>query len=188
MNHLIFSAVLTACLGIGGHQYNQPHGPFNNSSGKYFYKELGQLNSSNQYYWSMLILPHSAHSVAIYTCMYYLLTYFAGNFEQYNIHTKALGELPRPEQGYSEEPLPCPHAEDLSYQLSGTNIFYKVDLRDAANKIFIKSEDGWKNTLKARKCLFGSLLMLFVLCNTPSTSQTMVDVVLGDLKDQCHVV
>ncbi|KAJ9060808.1 hypothetical protein DSO57_1026856 [Entomophthora muscae] len=26
MNHLIFSAVLTACLGIGGHQHSHQHG------------------------------------------------------------------------------------------------------------------------------------------------------------------
>ncbi|KAJ9073450.1 hypothetical protein DSO57_1016497 [Entomophthora muscae] len=78
MNHLIFSAVLTACLGIGGHQYTQQHGPFNNPSGKYYYKEPAQLNSSKQYSWPTLVLHHSTQSVAIYTCIYYVLTYFAG--------------------------------------------------------------------------------------------------------------
>ncbi|KAJ9074517.1 hypothetical protein DSO57_1005539 [Entomophthora muscae] len=73
MNHLIFSAVYTACLRIGGHQYNQQHGPFNNPSGKYYYKKPAQLNSSKWYSWPTLVLPHSTQSVAIYTCIYYKL-------------------------------------------------------------------------------------------------------------------
>ncbi|KAJ9065302.1 hypothetical protein DSO57_1021072 [Entomophthora muscae] len=88
MNNLIFSAVLTACLGIGGHQYNHQHGPFNQSPGKYIYEEPAQLNSSEQYSWPTLVLPHSTQSVAIYTCIYYVLTYFAGNFGRYNVHSK----------------------------------------------------------------------------------------------------
>ncbi|KAJ9088782.1 hypothetical protein DSO57_1019792 [Entomophthora muscae] len=88
MNHLIFSAVLTACLGIGGHQYNQQHGPFNNPSGKYYYKEPAQLNSSKRYSWPTLVLPHSTRSVTIYTCIYYVLMYFTGNFGRYNVHVK----------------------------------------------------------------------------------------------------
>ncbi|KAJ9089878.1 hypothetical protein DSO57_1008559 [Entomophthora muscae] len=88
MNHLIFSAVLTACLGIGGHQYQQLHGPFNDPSGEFFYKEPAQLNSSNQNSWPTLVLPHSTQSVAIYTFIYYVLMYFTGNFGRYNLHAK----------------------------------------------------------------------------------------------------
>ncbi|KAJ9086641.1 hypothetical protein DSO57_1001922 [Entomophthora muscae] len=88
MNHLIFSAVLTSCLGIGGHQYNHQHGPFNKPPGKYYYKEPAPLNSSEQYSWPTLVLPHSTQSVAIYTCVYYVLTYFTSNFGRYNVHTK----------------------------------------------------------------------------------------------------
>ncbi|KAJ9064037.1 hypothetical protein DSO57_1034662 [Entomophthora muscae] len=88
MNHLIFSAVLTACLGIGGQQYNHQHGPYNKLPDKYFYEEPAQLNSSKQYSWPMLVLPRSTQHIAIYTCVYYVLTYFAGNFRRFNIHTK----------------------------------------------------------------------------------------------------
>ncbi|KAJ9081582.1 hypothetical protein DSO57_1013111 [Entomophthora muscae] len=63
MNHLIFSAVLTACLGIGGHPHYQPHEPFNDPNGKYFYKEPAQLNSSNQNSWPTLVFPHSTQSL-----------------------------------------------------------------------------------------------------------------------------
>ncbi|KAJ9070897.1 hypothetical protein DSO57_1002956 [Entomophthora muscae] len=88
MNHLIFSAVLTACLGIGGHQYNHQHGLYNKPPDKYFYKEPVQLNSSKKYSWPTLVLPCSTQSVAIYTCVYYVLTYFAGNFGRFNVHAK----------------------------------------------------------------------------------------------------
>ncbi|KAJ9083427.1 hypothetical protein DSO57_1034821 [Entomophthora muscae] len=50
--------------------------------------ELVQLNSSKKYSWPTLVLPHSTQSIAIYTCIYYVLTYFAGNFGCYNVHTK----------------------------------------------------------------------------------------------------
>ncbi|KAJ9059134.1 hypothetical protein DSO57_1005637 [Entomophthora muscae] len=88
MNHLILSAVLTACLGIGGHQYNHQHGTFNKPPSKYIYEEPAQLNSSEQYSWPTLVSPHSTQSVAIYTCVYYVLMYFAGNFRRYNVHAK----------------------------------------------------------------------------------------------------
>ncbi|KAJ9055491.1 hypothetical protein DSO57_1003568 [Entomophthora muscae] len=88
MNHLIFSAVLTACLGIGGHQYTHQHGPYNKPPNKYFYKEPAQLNSSETYPWPTLVLPCSTQHVAIYTFVFYVLTYFAGNFRRFNVHTK----------------------------------------------------------------------------------------------------
>ncbi|KAJ9054779.1 hypothetical protein DSO57_1010654 [Entomophthora muscae] len=88
MNHLIFSAVLTACLGIGGHQYSHQHGPYNKPPDEYFYKEPAQLYSSETYSWPTLVLPRSTQHVAIYTCIYYVLTYFAGKFGCYNVHAK----------------------------------------------------------------------------------------------------
>ncbi|KAJ9075890.1 hypothetical protein DSO57_1031301 [Entomophthora muscae] len=88
MNHLIFSAVLTACLRIGGHQYTHQHGPYNKPPNKYVYEEPAQLNSSETYSWPMLVLPRSTQHVAICTFIFYVLTYFAGNFGRFNVHTK----------------------------------------------------------------------------------------------------
>ncbi|KAJ9058469.1 hypothetical protein DSO57_1012065 [Entomophthora muscae] len=88
MNHLIFSAVLTACLGIGGHQHTHQHGPCNEPPTKYFYKEPVQLNSSKTYSWPTLVLPRSTQHVEIYTFVFYVLTYFASNFGRFNVHTK----------------------------------------------------------------------------------------------------
>ncbi|KAJ9049570.1 hypothetical protein DSO57_1023144 [Entomophthora muscae] len=88
MNHLIFSAILTACLGIGGHQHSHQHGPYNKPPDKYFYKEPAQLNSSKTYSWPMLVLSRSTQHVAIYSFVFYMLTYFASNFGRFNVHAK----------------------------------------------------------------------------------------------------
>ncbi|KAJ9072784.1 hypothetical protein DSO57_1023607 [Entomophthora muscae] len=88
MNHLIFSAVLTACLGIGGHQYTHQHGPYNKPPNEYFYKEPVQLNSSKTYSWLTLVLSCSTQHLAIYTFIFYVLTYFVSNFGRFNVHTK----------------------------------------------------------------------------------------------------
>ncbi|KAJ9075582.1 hypothetical protein DSO57_1034690 [Entomophthora muscae] len=88
MNHLIFSAVLTACLGIGGHQYSHQHGPYNKPPDEYFYKELAQLYSSETYSWPTLVSPRSTQHVAIYSFVFYMLTYFASNFGRFNVHAK----------------------------------------------------------------------------------------------------
>ncbi|KAJ9087105.1 hypothetical protein DSO57_1036609 [Entomophthora muscae] len=57
MNHLIFSAVLTACLEIGGHQHSHQHEPYNKPPDEYFYEEPAQLNSSETYYWPTPVSP-----------------------------------------------------------------------------------------------------------------------------------
>ncbi|KAJ9074972.1 hypothetical protein DSO57_1000915 [Entomophthora muscae] len=74
MNHLIFSAVLTACLGIGGHQHTfKPHRPFQDPTKEYYYKEPSQLNFSQLYSWPALVLPHSLTSIAVYILTYYMI-------------------------------------------------------------------------------------------------------------------
>ncbi|KAJ9081055.1 hypothetical protein DSO57_1018525 [Entomophthora muscae] len=88
MNHLIFSAVLTACLGIGGHQHTHQHGPYNEPPNEYFTKEPAQLSSSEMYSWPTLVSPCSTQHIEIYTFVFYVLTYFAGNFGRFNVHTK----------------------------------------------------------------------------------------------------
>ncbi|KAJ9071963.1 hypothetical protein DSO57_1032070 [Entomophthora muscae] len=89
MNHLIFTAVLTACLGIGGYQQGSEffgsspdgldHDPHYNP---------GQLNSSQTGPWPPLVSPHSTLSITMYTSMYYILIYFGVSFGRYNIHAK----------------------------------------------------------------------------------------------------
>ncbi|KAJ9087396.1 hypothetical protein DSO57_1033740 [Entomophthora muscae] len=89
MNHLIFTAVLTACLGIGGYQSGPEFfGPSPEGLGQNSYYTSGQLNSSQTGPWPPLVSPHSTLSIAMYTSMYYVLTYFAGSFGRYNVHAK----------------------------------------------------------------------------------------------------
>ncbi|KAJ9080901.1 hypothetical protein DSO57_1019982 [Entomophthora muscae] len=89
MNPLIFTAVLTACLGIGLYQQGPEFfGPSPEGLGNDYHYDPGQLNSSNTGSWPPLVSPHSTLSIAMYTSLYYVLTYFAGSFGRYNIHTK----------------------------------------------------------------------------------------------------
>ncbi|KAJ9048989.1 hypothetical protein DSO57_1029161 [Entomophthora muscae] len=87
MNHLIFTAVLTACLGIGGYQQGSEFfGPSTDRLGHDPHYDPGQLNSSQTESWPPLVSPHSTLSIAMYMSMYYILTYFAGSFGRYNVH------------------------------------------------------------------------------------------------------
>ncbi|KAJ9090400.1 hypothetical protein DSO57_1002712 [Entomophthora muscae] len=89
MHHLIFTAVLTACLGIGGYQPGSEFfGPSTEGLGYDPYHNPGQLNSSNTGPWLPLVSPYLTLSIAIYTSAYYILTYFAGSFGHFNIHAK----------------------------------------------------------------------------------------------------
>ncbi|KAJ9081271.1 hypothetical protein DSO57_1016459 [Entomophthora muscae] len=89
MNHLIFTAVLTVCLGIGGYQLGSEFfGTSPDGLGHNPHYDPGQLNSSQTGPWPPLVFPHSTLSIAMYTSMYYILTYFAGSFGRYNIHAK----------------------------------------------------------------------------------------------------
>ncbi|KAJ9090486.1 hypothetical protein DSO57_1001944 [Entomophthora muscae] len=89
MNHLIFTAVLTACLGIEGYQQGSEFfRPSPKGLGQDYHYDLGQLNSSHTGSWTPLVSSHSTLSIAVYTSMYYVLTYFAGIFGRYNIHAK----------------------------------------------------------------------------------------------------
>ncbi|KAJ9082424.1 hypothetical protein DSO57_1004684 [Entomophthora muscae] len=89
MNHLIFTAVLTSCLGIGGYQQGPGFfGPSPEGLGHDYHYDPGKLNSSNTGSWPPLVSPHFTLSIVVYTSLYYMLTYFAGSFRIYNIHTK----------------------------------------------------------------------------------------------------
>ncbi|KAJ9076467.1 hypothetical protein DSO57_1025850 [Entomophthora muscae] len=91
MNHLIFTAVLTACLGIGGYQQEPgAFGPSPEELGQGYHYNPGQLNSLHAVSWPPLVLPHSTMFIVVYISLYYVLTYFAGSFFRYNIHTKLM--------------------------------------------------------------------------------------------------
>ncbi|KAJ9082150.1 hypothetical protein DSO57_1007174 [Entomophthora muscae] len=89
MNHLIFTAVLTACLGIGGYQKGpELFGSSPEGLGHDPHYDPGELNSSNTGSRPPLVSPHSTLSIAVYTSLHYVLTYLVGSFGRYNIHAK----------------------------------------------------------------------------------------------------
>ncbi|KAJ9062991.1 hypothetical protein DSO57_1004623 [Entomophthora muscae] len=89
MNHLIFTAVLTACLGIGGYQQGPEFfGPSPDGLGQDPHYGSGQLNSYQTGPWPLLVYPHSTLSIQMYMSMYYILTYFSRSFGRYNVHAK----------------------------------------------------------------------------------------------------
>ncbi|KAJ9049103.1 hypothetical protein DSO57_1028063 [Entomophthora muscae] len=89
MNHLIFTAVLTDCLRIGGYQQGSKFfGPSPEGLGHDPHYDPGQLNSSHSVSWPPLVSPHSTLSIVVYTSMYYVCTYFVRSFGRYKIHAK----------------------------------------------------------------------------------------------------
>ncbi|KAJ9074636.1 hypothetical protein DSO57_1004437 [Entomophthora muscae] len=76
MNHLIFTAVFTACLGIEGYQQvSEFFGPSPDGLGHDPHYNPGQLNSSQTGPWTPLVSPHSTLSIAM-------------SFGRYNVHAK----------------------------------------------------------------------------------------------------
>ncbi|KAJ9058421.1 hypothetical protein DSO57_1012449 [Entomophthora muscae] len=70
MNYLIFTAVLTAFLGIGGYQQGSEFfGPSPDGLGHDPHYNPGQLNSSQTGPWPPLVSPHSTLSIAMCTSM-----------------------------------------------------------------------------------------------------------------------
>ncbi|KAJ9072162.1 hypothetical protein DSO57_1030115 [Entomophthora muscae] len=75
MNHLIFTAVLTACLEIGGYQQGPEFfGPSPEGLGHDYHYDSGQLNSSHTGSCTPLVFTHSNMFIAV--------------FGRYNIHTR----------------------------------------------------------------------------------------------------
>ncbi|KAJ9080059.1 hypothetical protein DSO57_1029061 [Entomophthora muscae] len=67
MKHLIFTAVLTAFLGIGGYQQGSEFfGPSPDGLGHDPHYDPGQLNSSQTGPWPALVSPHSKLSIELW--------------------------------------------------------------------------------------------------------------------------
>ena len=69
-------------------------------------------------------------------------------------------------------------------QLIESQLFTKVDLKDAFNQMRIKERDEWKTAFKTRYETFEYLVMPFGLTNAPATFQKYVNWVLREELDQ----
>ena len=79
---------------------------------------------------------------------------------------------------------PLPRIDDMLDQLIESQLFTKIDLKDAFNQLRIKEGDEWKTAFKTRYETFKYLVMPFGLTNAPATFQKYVNWVLKEKLDQ----
>ena len=82
---------------------------------------------------------------------------------------------------------PLPRIDNTLDQLIGSQLFTKIDLKDAFNQMRIKERDKWKTAFKTRYRTFEYLVMPFGPTNAPVTFQKYVNWVLKEELDQERV-
>ena len=86
-----------------------------------------------------------------------------------------------------KDSTPLPRIDDTLDQLIGSQLFTKIDLKDAFNQMRIKEGDKWKTAFRTRYGTFEYLVMPFGLTNAPATFQKYVNWVLKKELDQERV-
>ena len=82
---------------------------------------------------------------------------------------------------------PLPRIDDTLDQLIGSQLFTKIDFKDAFNQMRIEEGDKWKTAFKTRYGTFEYLVMPFGLTNAPATFQKYVNWILREELDQKRV-
>src|SRR6266702_2486966 len=83
---------------------------------------------------------------------------------------------------------PLPLIPELIDLLRNTTLFTKLDIRWGYNNIRIKEGDQEKGAFKTNLGLYNPCVMFFGLTNSPSTFQTMMDMIFRDLTTTGEVV
>ena len=83
---------------------------------------------------------------------------------------------------------PLPRIDEMLDRLVGSNIFTKIDLRDAYHRIRIRRGDEWKTAFRTRYGHFEYLVMPFGLTNAPATFQSYIHQAMKDILDDFVIV
>src|SRR5258707_244907 len=83
---------------------------------------------------------------------------------------------------------PLPLVSDMLTRLCNAEWFTTLDLRWGFNNVQLKEGDEWKAAFSMNHGLFEPLVMIFGLCNLPTTFQTMMNDILCPFIDRNEAV